>query len=104
MAKGIKKNENNHMASKILVAPWVTEASTEAIESNKYIFKVITKANKKQIREAVEGLYGVNVLKVATINMGGKKRNRGLIQGRKAGYKKAIVTLKEGDSINIYET
>jgi len=99
------KNENkkDFMAGKILVAPWVTEASTMAVEENKYIFKIFKNANKKQVKEAVESLYGVKVLKVATINQVGKKRIRGTIQGRKSGYKKAIVTIEKGQNINIYE-
>lgn len=97
------KKEKKISSGKILVAPWVTEASTMAVEENKYIFKIFKKANKKQVKEAVESLYGVKVLKVATINQVGKKRIRGVIQGRKSGYKKAIVTLEEGQSINIYE-
>jgi large subunit ribosomal protein L23 len=98
-----KNNENSNIAYKILVAPWITEAASVLAEANKFVFKVVRKATKPQIRQAIENLYKVKVLSVKIINIPSKKRMRGKVEGRKSGVKKAIVTLKEGDTINIYE-
>lgn len=97
-----KKTTNLNIASKILVAPWITEASTAAAELNKYIFRVTREATKKQVEKAIEALYQVKVMSVRTINVGGKKRMRGRVEGRTASYKKAIVTVKEGESIDLF--
>jgi len=71
---------------------------------NKYMFRVNKNSSKNEIRKAIEEAYKVTVLSVRTINIPEKKRMRGRIEGKKAGFKKAIVKLKEGDSINIYES
>ena len=89
-------------AYKILIAPWITEAATMAAEMNKYVFKVAVTADKKSIKDAIEEIYKVKVLSVRTVRIPAKTRIRGAIKGKKSGYKKAIVKLKEGDSINIY--
>ncbi|MDQ1284132.1 MAG: large subunit ribosomal protein [Patescibacteria group bacterium] len=93
---------SNPIAYKTIVEPWITEAATEMAALNKYVFKVFNEVGKNQIKLAVEELYKVKAVSVRTINVPGKKRARGRIVGRKAGYKKAIVTLKEGDSIDIF--
>jgi large subunit ribosomal protein L23 len=100
MAKNDIKIES--IAHKILVEPWITEATTIAAEANKYVFKVFRDATKVQIKKAIEDLYQVKVLKVWTINVSGKARIRGAIKGRKPGFKKAVVKLEKGNSINIY--
>ena len=93
----------NSIAYRVLQAPWITEASTMLAEMNKYVFKVEKKATKIEIRKAIEDLYDVTVTSVRTINIPSKKRMRGRVEGKKSGFKKAIVSLKEGESINIYE-
>lgn len=101
-----KKQENlniiSSIASKVLIEPWITEAATQEAELNKYIFKVSAISNKSQIRKAIEELYGVTVLNVRTINIPSKKRTRGRIVGTKSGFKKAIVKIKEGESIDVF--
>ena len=91
------------MAYKILIEPVITEASTMAVESNKYVFKVASDANKYQIKAAVEGLYNVGVVSVNTLNVRRKAVSYGRTPGFRAGIKKAIVTLKEGDSIELFK-
>ncbi len=81
--------------------PVVTEKSTLGGENNQVTFRVPLKATKPQIRAAVQGLFGVKVTAVNTIRVRGKwKRVRGRL-GRRSDYKKAIVTLAEGDSIDV---
>lgn len=85
----------------IIVAPVITEKSTLASENNQVIFKVAPGATKPQIKEAVERLFNVEVKAVNTINRQGKlKRFRG-IPGRQNAIKKAVVTLHEGNSIDV---
>ena len=85
----------------VILAPWITEKSTEGSERNQFTFKVARDANKREIKSGVEELFGVSVTKVNTINMRGKiKRFRGRL-GKRAAYKKAIVTIAEGQSIDI---
>ncbi|MDD3726000.1 MAG: 50S ribosomal protein L23 [Candidatus Ratteibacteria bacterium] len=87
---------------KIIKFPIVTEKATGAVADNKYTFKVEKKARKMQIKRAVEEIYNVSVEKVNIVNIPAKKKNyRFRIEGYKSGYKKAIVTLKEGDKIAI---
>jgi large subunit ribosomal protein L23 len=91
----------------ILKQPIVTEKSTLLGEKlNRVQFKVDKKANKIEIKKAVEELYGVRVIDVNTIIQRGKTKNRqtkaGTVQGRTNSYKKAIITLAEGESIDIY--
>lgn len=95
-------NTENTIAAKILVEPWITEASTAMGEMNKYVFKVFPKARKKQIKDSVEKVYGVKVVSVNTVTMPRKARHQGRTTGWKAGFKKAIVTLKAGDSIDLF--
>ncbi|UCE28054.1 MAG: 50S ribosomal protein L23 [Candidatus Coatesbacteria bacterium] len=72
-------------------------------DSGKYAFAVQKGANKIEIKEAIESIYNVTVTKVAVMNQHAKKRRIGWIQGRRSSWKKAIVTLKEGDSIEYFE-
>ena len=89
-----------HLYDKIL-SPLVTEKSTNLSEQNKIVFKVPSKANKKNIKNNIEKIFKVNVTKVNIIN----KQNRAkLTRGRKvkvSGFKKAIITLKKGQSIDL---
>jgi len=89
----------------ILLRPIMTERATEQAERyNKYTFAVASKANKFQIRDAIETFYGVNVSAVATLNMPGKTKRKGAVQGRRPGWKKAVVTLRAGDAIDFFAT
>jgi len=90
-------------SANVLIAPWITEAATVAAELNKYIFKVSLRATKKQIRFAVEDLYKVKVLSVNTVKAAKKFRNYGRTPGWKVGFKKAIVTVKEGEKIELFK-
>ncbi len=84
----------------IIERPVVTEKSTMGLEQNKVVFKVLKTATKPRIKQAVEGIFGVTVLGVNTLNTKGKsKRFRGQL-GKRSDVKKAIVTLKEGDTID----
>lgn len=91
----------------ILVRPIVTEKMTAQSERyNRYGFVVDKKASKLQIKTAIESLYGVTVDTVNTMIYGGKRKSRftksGVISGKTNAYKKAIVSLAEGDSIDFY--
>jgi len=91
----------------ILIKPIVTEKMTALSERyNRYGFVVVKQANKIQIRKAVENMYGVSVKNIKTMNMPGKLRMRhtksGVSKGVKASYKKAIVSLVEGETIDFY--
>ncbi|MCW0482859.1 50S ribosomal protein L23 [Gaoshiqia sediminis] len=91
----------------VLIKPIVTEKVTALGESlNRYGFVVRKDANKQQIKSAIEALYNVNVTNVNTMIYGGKSKSRftksGVISGRTNAYKKAIVTLAEGDAIDFY--
>jgi large subunit ribosomal protein L23 len=91
----------------IIVKPVVTEKMTDLGEKlNRYAFVVHKKANKVQIKKAVEDLYGVEVVSVNTMNYEGKARSRftksGIITGRTRSYKKAIITVAEGETIDFY--
>jgi len=87
-----------------IVRPVVTEKSSGAYqERGEYTFALHSDATKPQIRTAVESLFGVHVTKVWTSNQRGKTRRVGKSVGRRAHWKKAIVTLREGESIEIFE-
>ena len=91
-----------------ILRPLVTEKMTNITDkrSNRYGFIVSPEANKLQIKEEVESLYNVTVVDVNTLRYAGKRSQRytkaGLIKGQKAAFKKAIVTLKEGETIDFY--
>lgn len=95
--------QSSSLGAKVLLAPWITEAATLAMELNKYIFKVYRSATKEQIKSAIEELYKVKVVSVNTIRTHRKFRNYGRTPGWKAGFKKAVVTLKAGDKIELFE-
>lgn len=91
----------------ILIKPIITEKATNDSELfNRYSFVVNKKANKVEIKEAVESAYGVSISSVKTLNYPIKRNTKytkkGLVTGVKSGYKKAIVQLAEGDSIDFY--
>ena len=76
--------------------PHISEKATTLSESNQYTFEVLPNYNKQEIRKSVEGIYGVNVLSVNIIKIPAKKRRLGKTEGFRKAYKKAIVTIKEG--------
>jgi large subunit ribosomal protein L23 len=84
---------------KIIIRPILTEKALKLREYNQYVFEVKKDANKIDIKRAVEELFKVKVEKVRTINVRGKPRRMGLFEGRTSSWKKAIVTLKEGERI-----
>ncbi len=89
--------------NEVLLAPVVSEKSYSLIEDRKYSFRVHPDAHKTQIRQAVEELFEVKVQSVNVIQVRSKPKRRGMVRGRKAGWKKAIVQLREGQSIEIFE-
>ena len=89
-----------HLYDKI-ISPVITEKSTNLSEQNKIVFKINRNANKKNVKKSIEKIFKVNVIKVNIIN---KKTRTKLTRGRKVkvtGYKKAIITLKKGQSIDL---
>ena len=89
----------------IILKPVVSEASMTAMAENKYTFLVAPEANKSQIKEAVEKLFpGTKVESVNTMNKPGKQKRRGMVFGRTAKTKKAVVTLaKDSEQIQLYQ-
>lgn len=81
--------------------PHISEKATTLSESNQYTFEVLPNYNKQEIRKSVEGIYGVNVLSVNIIKIPAKKRRLGKTEGFRKAYKKAVVTIKEGQKIEI---
>ena len=89
--------------NEVLLAPVVSEKSYALIEERKYSFRVHREAHKTQVRQAVEELFDVHVERVNIVQMKAKPKRRGLVRGKKPGWKKAIVQLREGESIEIFE-
>ena len=87
----------------VLIAPVVSEKSYGQIHLNRYTFKVHQDAHKTQIRQAVEQLFDVSVVDVNIIKVQPKPKRRGVTKGIRPGWKKAVVQLKPGDSIEIFE-
>jgi large subunit ribosomal protein L23 len=90
---------------KIIRMPLVSEKSTNMrINQNRYVFKVDGKANKLEIKRAIEELFKVKVEGVTTMMMHGKPKRMGRFEGRRPDWKKAIVRLKKGETIELFET
>jgi large subunit ribosomal protein L23 len=89
--------------NEVLLAPVVSEKSYSHIPERKYTFRVHKDAHKTQIRQAVEELFEVKVQRVNIIKVQSKPKRRGMIRGTKPGWKKAIVQLREGETIEIFE-
>lgn len=88
----------------LLICPLMTEKVTAMKDVNRqYAFEVDKRANKIEIKKAVENRFDVKVLHVRTMNIRGKMKTRGRFKGRQSSWKKAIVTLKEGHSIEFFE-
>lgn len=86
----------------LILQPIVTEKATLLLEQNKYVFDVAAKATKPEIRAAIEDLFSVTVTKVNTLCPPRRKRRVGKFIGYKPQYKRAVVTLAEGDSITLF--
>ena len=89
--------------SEVLIRPVVSEKSYEQITQNQYTFRVHKDAHKTQVRQAVEQLFDVKVERVNIIKVQPKPKRRGTFKGTKPGWKKAVVQLRQGDSIEIFE-
>ena len=88
----------------VIIRPVVSEKSYAGIEQNTYTFLVDPRANKTEIKEAVQVIWNVRVVSVNTLNRPGKAKRRGYTVGRTSSQKRATVTLAEGDTIEIFET
>jgi large subunit ribosomal protein L23 len=89
--------------TQVIIRPVVSEKSFVLAEAHKYTFRVHDKAHKTQIRQAIEQLFDVKVVEVRTASMKSKPKRRGHTSGRTRAWKKAIVEVREGDSIPIFQ-
>ena len=90
--------------SRVIERPLITERGADLREKyNQYFFQVNPDANKHEIKQAVEQFFGVKVENVRTMNMRGKIKRMGRFAGKRADWKKAIVTLAEGDAIDVFD-
>ena len=91
-------------AREIIISPLITEKSSRnSVANNSYTFKVSVNANKIEIKQAIEKVFDVNVLKVNTINQRGKVKRLGRYSGKRKDWKKAIVKLQAGDKIKEFD-
>ena len=95
------RKDKINSAYRILKAPHITEKATNLNSQNKYVFKIMPRANKHEVKQAIRDLYGVKVKEVRIINAPAKRKRLGKTEGWQTGYKKAIVNLAEGDKIEI---
>ena len=96
-----KAPRKRNTAFRVLRGGHITEKATDLAGKNQYVFKVYPGANKKEIKKSVQDIYNVKVEKVRIINIPRKKRRLGKQEGWKSGYRKAVVSLKEGENIEI---
>ncbi len=90
-------------ATQIIISPIVSEKSYVLATAGKYTFRVHDGAHKTQIKQAIEELFDVKVLEVSTMSVKGKPKRRGYTSGYRRSWKKAIVQVREGDSIPIFQ-
>jgi large subunit ribosomal protein L23 len=90
-------------ARSVIIKPVISEKSYALLAANKYTFRVHERANKTQVRKAVEEVFGVRVEDVRTVNVKPKPKRRGWTAGKRRRWKKAIVTLHPEDSIELFE-
>jgi large subunit ribosomal protein L23 len=88
----------------VIIRPVVSEKSYAGLEANRYTFLVRPDANKTEIKEAIQKIWNVRVLAVNTMMRKGKVKRQRYVTGRRADQKRAVVTLAEGDNIEIFET
>lgn len=101
--KDVKNKKTSDISYRVLLKPLVTEKGSSQAILGKYLFMVAPDANKIMIAQAVERTYGVKVLRVNVINYSGKKVTRGKISGKRKDWKKAIVTLQKGQTIEVFK-
>jgi large subunit ribosomal protein L23 len=89
--------------TQVLIRPVVSEKSYVLSAAHKYTFRVHPDAHKTQIRQAVEALFGVNVVEVRTMSVKSKPKRRGISRGRTRSWKKAIVQVREGQTIPVFQ-
>lgn len=97
-----KRKEAKGFSYEVVREPHISEKGTNLGEQNKYVFKVYKNVNKPEIKKAVEGIYGVDVVSVNVIKIPRKKRRLGRTAGFRKGYSKAVVTVREGQKIEIF--
>jgi large subunit ribosomal protein L23 len=85
----------------LIIKPIVTEKSMVAEDKGKYTFRILPKANKIEVRKAIEKIFGIKVKDVNILNTKSKTRKRGRVKGKVSGYKKAVVTLQKGQTIKL---
>jgi large subunit ribosomal protein L23 len=90
-------------ARNVIIKPIVSEKSYALLAANKYTFRIHPEAHKTQVRQAVEELFDVHVQRVNIVKVPSKPKRRGLFKGTRQGWKKAIVTVREGETIEIFE-
>ncbi len=98
-----KKEKEISLVSSVIVRPLVTEKSAILASKNMYVFVVKNDANRIQVAAAVKAMYDIKPLTVNVMNVRGKTVRRGRVEGKRKAWKKAIVTLPKGKSLNIYE-
>jgi large subunit ribosomal protein L23 len=96
------RDDTRHQYADIIRRPLLTEKAIKMLEEGKYLFEVSPKANKIEIRQAISSLFSVTVTKVNTMNPPLKRRRVGRFAGVKPTYKRAVITLQEGDSIPLF--
>lgn len=101
--KKIEIKGKSRAAQRILIKPLVTEKAADLSSFSQYVFAVDSKANKIEVKKAIRAIYNVEPVKVNIVNISGKKVRYGRVAGKTKNWKKAVVTLKPGDKIEIYE-
>ncbi len=99
----VSKEAKTFVPSNVLLRPVITEKSAILASQNMYVFAVKTTANRITIAAAIKAMYDVKPLSVNVVNVRGKVVSRGRVAGKRSAWKKAIVTLPKGKTLNIYE-
>ncbi len=99
-----KQNNSGFEVKYVLSKPHISEKATLLSEKGFYVFKIASGANKREVKEEVEKKYKVEVVSVRTIKIPSKKKRTGKIEGKKRGYRKAVVKLKKGQTIDLMIT
>ncbi len=100
--RGSENKNAGKFSYNVIKEPHISEKANDLAGKNKYTFRVFANSNKLEIKKSVEGIYGVNVLDVKTIKAPAKKRRVGRTEGFKKAFTKAVVTVKEGQKIEIF--
>jgi len=101
--KEVSEVKKYNFAYKHLIRPLITEKAAHLATEGKYVFEVSRDSNKIEVAKSIEEIYGFRPVKVNIVNMKGKRKMQGRISGKRKDWKKAIVSLKKGESIDIYE-